>query len=464
MSQRYRAARRPADVGHGYTVVVFDLNGQLNLPLTKFAKEAGRRLADGSVRAYLAAAMQFLTFLDTDAVQCRAERRWDSPPDQVRFAVEDYLEGVFRCKLDRRTDFQFVMPTRDTGSTCRVFLAAMLLFYNIQRHNGGYPYDNPFEDRTSTTINRIWDDIVDERPPRMPERSGVEPPRSQRLSDTYFKFVGGQWEPQIIDDPTFPAQVKRGGRTLKNWGLREECVTDLLFDTGARVSEVMSLTLADWYARGLKCEVNAINKGSHGKRVKFLRFSQNTAKLLRRYFDTERIKFDPNHRTLDKYERLARQGQVDLSQVPLFLSKRGTRWNEKRYREDCWNPACAATGLIADVHQTRHWYVTSAVRQIYHISRSEKEREDRINALILYMKWRGKERTLAAYQHYFETTRLADVQDGIHARTQATLDDDLAVRSRLLPPASINATAESVLAVASEEDDFAFLMHRARRE
>ncbi|MBO0790285.1 MAG: hypothetical protein J2P36_04975, partial [Ktedonobacteraceae bacterium] len=50
----------------------------------------------------------------------------------------------------------------------------------------------------------------------------------------------------------------------------------------------------DWIARGLLQEANAFSKGSHRKRVKFLRFSSDTGKLLRRYFDEERRLHDPN--------------------------------------------------------------------------------------------------------------------------------------------------------------------------
>ena len=98
--------------------------------------------------------------------------------------------------------------------------------------------------------------------------------------------------PQIIDDPTFPVLVLSGGRKLHGWGLREECVARLLFETGGRIFEVTGLALGDWVNRGLTREATAVSKGSHGRRVKFFRFSADMATLLRRYFDCERRAHD----------------------------------------------------------------------------------------------------------------------------------------------------------------------------
>jgi len=72
--------------------------------------------------------------------------------------------------------------------------------------------------------------------PRLPDCSGVEPPRDKRrLSDSYFKLEGEEWIPHVVDDPALPGRVHAGGRLL-NWGLREECVTRILFESGGRVS------------------------------------------------------------------------------------------------------------------------------------------------------------------------------------------------------------------------------------
>jgi hypothetical protein len=58
-------------------------------------------------------------------------------------------------------------------------------------------------------------------------------------------------------------------------------------------------------------------------RVKFFRFSSDTATLLRRYFDAEWRKCDPRRWRLADYERAHGGNLIDLNEVPLFLST----WN-----------------------------------------------------------------------------------------------------------------------------------------
>jgi site-specific recombinase XerD len=151
------------------------------------------------------------------------------------------------------------------------------------------------------------------------------------LSDSYFKLEDERWVPQVVDDLTLFARVLRGGRKLKHWGLREECVTRILFESGCRVSEAVGLTLGDWVAWGMTREATAFSKGSHGRRIKFLRFSNETAKLLRRYFDGERRYLDPQGYSLEEYLREAKAGQRDLYTIPLFLSRQRTMLSAKTY-------------------------------------------------------------------------------------------------------------------------------------
>ncbi len=235
--------------------------------------------------------------------------------------------------------------------------------------------------------------------------------------------------PQIIDDPTCPVSVLSGGRKLPGWGLREECVTRLLFESGGRIFEVTELTLGDWVNRGLTREATAVSKGSHGRRVKFFRFSTDTATLLRRYFDGERRSHDRMNWRLADYLRRRDDKLTDLNEVPLFLSTRGTQLKAKSFRETYWVPACRAVGLDADPHQARHWYVTMAVRTIHETSNSEGEIRRRIRELIEYMQWRGGEQTMASYDHYFDAARHADIQDQLHERLRIALEQGLKRRS-----------------------------------
>jgi len=187
--------------------------------------------------------------------------------------VAQYLEEQLGCVIRRhRLGFELVSVTGRSRGNVGALLAALKLFYSIMREIGCYATENPLVDATARGQNDNEEDGAEggECPPRMPDISGVEPPRlRRRLTDSFFKLVGKDWVPQIIDDPTFPVAVLAGGHKLVGWGLREECVTRLLFETGGRIFEVTGLTLGDWANRGLTREATAVSKGSHGRRVKF---------------------------------------------------------------------------------------------------------------------------------------------------------------------------------------------------
>jgi integrase len=413
----------------GHPMLVFDHENRLHLPLTVFATEAVKRSSSSTARIYVNAIAPFFAWLDRNEWQGRSHRLWNEASETIRRAIGDYLVERLNCKVrDHHAGFQLVSRTGGTRTTVRVFLSALKLFYRIMRAQDRYSYANPLVDGPSAVLAEIQERMTaDHDLPRIPQISGVVLPPKRRLSDSYFKLVGESWVPQVIDDLEFPAQIQAGGRRI-GWSLREQCIVRILFESGCRVSEVVGLSLADWAARGLLQETQAFSKGSHGRRVKFIRFSPSTAKLLRRYFDTERRDIDGCHLGLDSYVRQAEDNRADMHNVPLFLSRRGAQLTPKAFREGFWNLACRAAGIEADVHQARHWYVTQAIRGIYETSRSESDIQRRLRELIEYMGWKSGWETLEAYQHYFDPLRHAEIQDRLHQRLDETLQHELAHR------------------------------------
>lgn len=439
MITSYWLAARPKTVEHKHPFLVFDSQDHLHLPLTIFSKEACARLNAKTVQTYLYSILPYFTWLDTDVWQLRTGQRWNAPPQQVRRSIDDYLVQKLQCQLlPQRQGWKYVAITAGTKSTLRIFLAALKLFYQVMREREMYSFANPLMDSISTTIAEVVEHVAgsegEQAPPRMPDQSGVEAPRNRpkhRLTDSYYKLEHEEWQPQIIDDPKLPGYIMKGGQTLplKYTRQRDEVVTWLLFETGARISEVAGLMLSDWAILGTKTKAKAFSKGSYGRRIKTLSFAEDTAILLRRYFDEERIRFDPQGNPLDLYLELSARHQVDLSTIPLFLSSQGTQLTAKEYREHYWNPACAAAGIEADVHQARHWHVTREVRDIYETAKDAKEVEQRLRDLIDYMKWKSEE-TLTAYEHYFNAQRNADTRDVLQQRMHEAIQQDLDERRR----------------------------------
>ncbi len=378
----YWFTARPENVEHQHPFLVFDSQDRMHLPLTRFAKEARSRLDPKTVPTYLYALCPYFTWLDTNVWQVRMGQTWDALPTQVRRSIDDYLTQKLQCQiLPQRQGWKYVKITTGTKSTLRIFLAALKLFYQVMREREMYPFANPLVDSMHAAITAAlaYGERAEEeqRAPAMPAHSGVEAPPAKpnhRLTDAYYKLEHDEWKPQIIDDPKLPGYILKGGQclSLKLTRLRDEVVTWLLFETGARVSEVVGLMLSDWAALGMKNKAKAFSKGSAGRRIKTISFAEETVILLRRYFDEERIQFDQESSTLDMYLELAARRQIDLSTIPLFLSCQGTQLTPKVYREHYWNRACQAAGIEADVHQARHWHVTRCVRDIYETAKTTR--------------------------------------------------------------------------------------------
>src|ERR1700756_901427 len=156
----------------------------------------------------------------------------------------------------------------------------------------------------------------------MRRASGVGPPTDIRLSSNFFRCAGREWLPQSVDDPLFPSAVYAAGREY-GWGLREFCIVRTLFESGARISEVIGLTAADWAVSRFLNHFSACNKGSLGVRTKRLVISHGLANLYRRYFDdTERGRLirDPHHCSMRDLQRILSEDPNCLSSIPLFLT------------------------------------------------------------------------------------------------------------------------------------------------
>ena len=237
----------------------------------------------------------------------------------------------------------------------------------------------------------------------MPQQSGVEEPRRQFTSDNYFKLVQGQWVPQPIDDPDLHLKLRQGF-TQAQFCWRDQIVVRMAYESGARISEILRLTVGDWRKRGAKQEAWAFSKGSHERRVKVLRFSPETAKMLHSYANTERIAHDPSSRRLDLLD------DADF----LFLSSRGNPYDYDSFKKH-WYKLCAVLQLDLNIHALRHWFVTQEIRLICETAKTPGEIERGKEDLVRYMAWRSPE-TLRAYEHYFDALHHAQIQDRLHAK------------------------------------------------
>jgi integrase len=396
-----------------FAVHIVRENGLPDIALTVFTNELRRILSDNSVRGYVRETLAFVNWCACDPVTVARGWHWEGEPPQVRHAVRQYLTVAAECRITIRPDTlgvkaSYINATAGTRINVGLLLVALKKLYDVLHDHGFYPFANPMVHeaarQTMDEVRRQRREAIRAAIGRapMPAISGVDaPPTDLRLSENYVRFVRRQWQPQSIDDPDFPRAVYAAGQAY-GWSLRELCITRTLFESGARVSEVVALTAGDWAASQFLNRFRACNKGSHGRRVKTLVVSHQTATLCRRYFDDAqhgRCAVDPDKLTLRDLTRLARRSPGQLDQVHVYLTTRGTPMTAKLFRDHYWTPALRAAGLDADPHLARHWFVTNALRHVERGARDEAALARRKQELIQYMAWRSGEQTLRAYEH-----------------------------------------------------------------
>ncbi|PHG67306.1 tyrosine-type recombinase/integrase [Bacillus toyonensis] len=402
MRDSYYHLRCPKGVQSRYALLVFEPNNKVFLPLTEFYDDASRKISESTALSYLQCLLPFFTWLDKYSNYQGQHVQWSDYPEAIRVAAEDYLMDEMACKVREKDSFRFVNRSKKSPNTVHRFLSALKSFYKSLITLGQYGYPNPLIDS-----HAILDDYktntegVRENKPRIPAEAGTESPIvHRRLTDSYFKLINEEWQPEIIDDPLLYHKVKQAGNQL-NWSLREKVIVRMLFETGARVSEVIELTIGDYRSRKSFEEVSTFNKGSHGRRVKFLRFSKNTTKLLFQYINQERKKIDHLGRDFDSLP----------NDAPMFLTKRGTPFSYQAWYPH-WNKVMKMMDMRLNPHKTRHWYVTTSMREIYNVSKTNAEIKQRKDELIKYMKWKQKD-TIEVYEHHFDEERYRSFHDNM---------------------------------------------------
>ncbi|WP_202743815.1 site-specific integrase [Acinetobacter calcoaceticus] len=436
LSEKYFYKKNPKQ-GSRFPYLIFDFEANLHLPLTSFSKYLKMSYAPNTIRCYLHEVILFFSWYHNKHSLCNG-LFWQQKPEQIRILIKEYLLIKLKCQLKTRGGYCLIFSTNCSPKTISILLSALRCFYDSTISNEYYKFKNPLIG-FNLKLNEKEDISLEYTHfPKMPYISGVsELKQKQRLTDAYFILAKNEWLPYIVNDKELPNRIFNAGKLIK-WTKRQNLITMLLFETGARVSEVCGLTIGDWYARGLNNEATSFSKGSFQRRVKFVRWSNNTTKLLREYFDTERIKFDKNRFKLMDYINLEKIKKIDLYSVPIFITNRGTPLAPNVYRDLYWNPACKKVGLRVNIHQIRHWYVSKIIEEIYSLKLSKEDYDRKVDELIQYMNWRSGRRTLEVYEHFFGRMEHQLLQDTLHLKLDEQLKSNISYPPSLLITQNVN--------------------------
>lgn len=380
----------PKHVKSRYQLLVFKAQEPF-LPLTDYYHDCLGRVSKSTAISYLNSLLPFFSWLETSSNFQGQRVQWNDSEEKIRVAVEAYLMEKMYCKIHDKDTFRFVKLTNKSPNTISRFLSALKSFYKSMICLNQYPYHNPFID-TQAILQPYKEEVrgVRNDKPRIASIAGTEEPMAhRRVTDSYFKIINDEWQPQIIDDIHLPYQVYKAGQHV-HWSQREMIIARMLFEMGARASEIIELKVGDYRQRKSHQEVMTFNKGSYGRKIKFLRFSKDTVKRLFHYIETERKAVDKDH--LDFHEL--------PDEAALFLSTNGTPFTYHAWYYH-WNRAMKENKLCLNPHKARHWFVTSRLREIYRLSQNDAEVQQRKNELIQYMKWKNPD-TMHVYAHHFD--------------------------------------------------------------
>jgi integrase len=420
--QGFHIVRRPEGIVSQFERIVVDGQGHPHLALTRLYQQLRQELSDGTAHTYLLALLPYFSFLETDRWRQQRQDRGDSPPESMRESVRDDLLTRLHCKVRRYGMYEMVRLSAQSPITVRVFLSALKRFYFCAKFSGVSGHAHPLTNPVVHLLEEVDQEEVAARRsrPKMPPESGIEEPEQKRTSDNDFRLVDDKWIPEPIDDPALHLRLI-GGFEQANVSRRDQISIRMAYEAGARISELLTLTVGDWRKRGGKQEATACNKGSHGRGVKIIRFSMETAKLLRGYVDEERVRFDPHHCPFVQLR----------DDDPLFLSMR-----KKPYGYDAfiphWERLCRTMGIDLNIHGLRHWHVCQLMRLIHEMAQTPGEVERRKEAMVRYMAWRSPD-TWRAYEHYFQAIHHAQMQDVLHQQLDQKLKSYMEQAQRKKP-------------------------------
>ncbi len=367
---------------------------------------------------YLNAILPFFTFLwFRTPSSC-----YTAPAEQIRNCVRDYVREKLGCAVRPHHNGNFVVKASSktiTAASVRLFLTALKRFYMCAILKGWYSDSNPMVWASQLAVRDR------EFEPKMPPQSGMrlQDSNKRRLPDTYFCVVSGEWQPRIIDDGNLPKLL------LTNFSqLRDHLIARILFESGARIGEVLGITLGDWRSCKQGERALAINKGSGGERVKEIWWSSASTVLLYKYLKNER-------RLCDK-ERREFNDLPDFS--PLFVTDEGDPYTYDAFYVH-WRNACRKADLKLTPHQARHWFVTVALHRFE--SLPEEKRESARQSLIAYMGWRNPV-TIKAYDHHICKLNFAPIHEEITRLVEQGNDDRVITQSlEGVALSNVNATS-----------------------
>src|SRR5258708_14686389 len=195
--------------------------------------------------------------------------------------------------------------------------------------------------------------------------------------------------------------------------LRDQIIVRMGCESGARIHEILCLSLGDWRKRGYGREVLSFNKSKMDQQVKLICFSPQTRELLLRYIDGERKQHDPQRRDL------ALLTDTDA----LFLSGRGRTYGYGAFLLH-WKRLCQVAGITFPPSGLRHWFAIQALLQIEERTNNPTDGELVKKVLVQYLGWQSPD-VFETDDHMLFLKRLEEESMKVHDLNQPVPIDEV---------------------------------------
>jgi hypothetical protein len=390
--------------GGRYELLIVDGNGKPVSHLCEWYRLRKQPGQNGTRRTYLNFLQPFFAYILSHGYA------WNAEPSQIRSYVKAFLLEDLACQVSRDTTLdgyriELTGSSPLSASSLRVLLAAIRDFYAVMAEAGLYAYANPM---CSELLQRLKRERVKSLANSgAPDHAGT---REESWHDTnkqptaFFRQRRGElWKP---DSALTSEQIQKQMNTDLDWMTmhtstqRDRLVFMILRETGARLSEILSMTAGGFRKAKDPYQAYITNKGSYGREEKLIRLTPPIEAALIRYVRTERAKLDPKGRT-----RLSQLNDTD----PIFLTRRGTPYNREAFYHH-WRRLYAARPPQKDgevelpsleyaPHDMRHLRVTVWLANIRKVENTQ-EAEMLRRCVQRRMAWRSP-LTIHRYDHSF---------------------------------------------------------------
>lgn len=354
-----RIRRIPGRPGDRYEVVFLDQRDRPIVALTEWYRVRSIQGPVSTCNTYLSCLLPYFTFL------CEKEYTWNAPPSQLRQVLIEFHRDRLGCLIQPggdREGFEIV-PTRDTplrDSTLRVLRAALRDFYLVMRGEGLYAFPNPLSSEVLVALKREHLRSLANR--GAPDHAGIREEtreQSRRRPTAFLRHPKAQeWKPEIRREL---ADVREGMHTVINALLdskqvssREKAVLELLQNTGARLHEIILMTVGGYRNQGIAGQAQVVNKGSRGREIKTVYFGHNpdVERALTTYIEQIRPLHDPQKRRM--------LGSLD-DQEPFFLTEHGKPYSARAFYWHWYKhykPAQGKCPVPFSPHDIRHLFIS----------------------------------------------------------------------------------------------------------